>query len=98
MEQIERLELRIAEANNSLAPFLESPQEKIYSLPEEDQLDILAAIQHYFELVYARVRMENPRDSGICMEAHADVNFWKHKVMNAKAKLRLKISDKERGL
>lgn len=98
MDQRERLEGRIALSYNSIGNYIENPQTELYTLEPEEQLDILTAIQHHFELVQSHVRLDHSEHSAPFMEAHADVNYWKNKVMNAKAKIRLKISDKERGL
>lgn len=91
------LDERIAVTQQSLKEYLNDPT-TIDKLEVEERLDILASIQFYFELVQAHVRSKYSEHSWQFMAAHADVNYWKNKLMNAKAEIRLKIANKERGL
>lgn len=91
------LEERIAQSAGALAGYIESPR-LIAELEIEQELDILAMMQLHFELVQAHARAQHSEHSSAFMAAHADAKYWKNKLMNAKVKARLLISNKERAL
>ncbi len=87
---------RLAESEISLKEWIEDPA-NVDKLPLDERLDILALMQHHYELTQALVRSKHSEHSPEFMEAHADVNYWKNKLLNTKAKLRQDISMRERG-
>lgn len=91
------LEERLATVRNAVATYIDDPR-LIDDLELEQQLDIAGAIQHVFELQQALVRQKHSEHSWQFMEAHADVNYWKNKLMNLKVKARLEIAGRERGI
>jgi hypothetical protein len=91
------LEARIAQSETALAEYLNNPS-LIEELEIEQMLDILAGIQLHFELIQAYTRAHHSEHSSEFMAAHADANYWKNKLMNAKVKARLLIANKERGM
>jgi hypothetical protein len=91
------IEERIAGLQAGLSEYLDSPI-KINDLEIEEQLDIISGLQLFFELKQALVRRKHSEHSADFMEAHADVNYWKNKLMNTKVKARILIANKERGM
>lgn len=91
------LEERIAHSQTALAEYINNPQ-LIDELEVEEMLDILASLQFHYELVQANVRAKHSEHSWQFMAVHADANYWKNKLMNAKVKARLLVANKERGL
>lgn len=88
---------RVAQSAGVLAEYITDPR-KLDELELEQELDLLAALQLHFELVQAYTRAHHSEHSSEFMAAHADANYWKNKLMNAKVKARIYISNKERSL
>lgn len=91
------LEERISQSAQALGGYIDSPR-LIAELEIEQELDVLALMQLHFELVAAYTRAKHSEHSAAFMEAHADAKYWKNKLMNAKVKARLLISNKERAI